>query len=261
MILAHLSDTHITPPGTLLYNHVDTASALRQAIRRLQALQPRPDAVIITGDLVNAGSPAEYVLLREILGELSQPLLLLPGNHDQRNHLRQMFPAQTVPLQEERMNGRVLLAGLPILCLDTVVPGSDGGVLTPTTLAWLDRCLAEHPQPCIVAMHHPPFATGIAGMDQIGCNGADLADCLTRHPHVLAVICGHVHRFVVGRIDSRPAIIAPSPAHQIQLKLDGSPDDLAYTLEPGGFLLHHLRGEQWTTHYCPIHPQPVFRYQ
>ena len=34
--------------------------------------------------------------------------------------------------------------------------------------------LAEDDRPTIIAMHHPPFATGIAHMDAVGLEGAEL---------------------------------------------------------------------------------------
>ena len=56
------------------------------------ALNPRPDLVVATGDLVDAGSAAEYGHLRRLLAPLDLPLFLLPGNHDSRDELARAFP-------------------------------------------------------------------------------------------------------------------------------------------------------------------------
>jgi len=72
-LLAQLSDLHIKAGGRLSYGVVDTLGALRLAVDRLNALQPRPDALVITGDLVDFGTPEEYATLREVLAELAMP--------------------------------------------------------------------------------------------------------------------------------------------------------------------------------------------
>jgi 3',5'-cyclic AMP phosphodiesterase CpdA len=107
----------------------------------------------------------------------------------------------------------------------------------------------------LLALHHPPFTVGIAGMDAIRCRGEDrLAGWLARHDGVEALLCGHVHRFVSTTFADRPAITAPSPAHQIALQ-DGP---LAYTLEGGGYLLHEwLPGERLLSHYVPAQVGPT----
>ncbi len=82
MLLAQISDLHIKNPGALAYRRVDTAAALTRCIARLNALAPRPDAVIMTGDLVDQGSPEQYRHLKSLLAALEIPYYLLVGNHD-----------------------------------------------------------------------------------------------------------------------------------------------------------------------------------
>lgn len=48
------------------------------------ALRERPDAVVVSGDIVNCGRPEEYQVARQILGSLNYPLYLIPGNHDDK---------------------------------------------------------------------------------------------------------------------------------------------------------------------------------
>ena len=57
MLIAQLSDLHIKLPGRLAYKKVDTAAMLAEAVRRINALVPRPDLLLITGDLTDIGSP------------------------------------------------------------------------------------------------------------------------------------------------------------------------------------------------------------
>ena len=58
-LIAQISDLHIKAHGRLSYKQVDTHAALLQVIDTLNTLQPRPDAVVITGDLVDFGGKAE----------------------------------------------------------------------------------------------------------------------------------------------------------------------------------------------------------
>ncbi|WP_242469881.1 metallophosphoesterase [Rhodospirillum rubrum] len=84
MLIAQTSDLHIRPPGMLVGGVVDTAAALEACVAHLQALPLRPDLLLITGDLTQQGRPEEYAHLRRLLAPLGLPLLVCPGNHDDR---------------------------------------------------------------------------------------------------------------------------------------------------------------------------------
>ena len=63
-LVVQLSDTHIVEEGQLCLGLVDTAGFLERAVDAVLALDPRPDAVLVSGDLVNEGRPAQYANLR-----------------------------------------------------------------------------------------------------------------------------------------------------------------------------------------------------
>ena len=94
MLIAQISDTHIKSQGRLAYGRVDTEGMLRNCIAHVQALQPQPDVVVVTGDLVDFGLAEEYALLSDCLAPLVQPILLIAGNHDERQNLRKAFPGE-----------------------------------------------------------------------------------------------------------------------------------------------------------------------
>src|SRR5690242_19646134 len=91
MIVAQISDPHIVAPGALLYGRVDTADFLRRAVAELNRLDPPPDIVVITGDLVDKGQAAEYEQLRAVRPPSAMPVFVIPGNHDARGPLRAAF--------------------------------------------------------------------------------------------------------------------------------------------------------------------------
>src|SRR5262249_42359752 len=138
MLLAQISDLHVVAKGRKLFDRVDTPAFLTRAVAHLHGLEPRPDFVWITGDLVDAGSLPEYTNLRAILGTLQIPWALLPGNHDERANLRQAFAAQPyLPRTGEFLHYVVEDLPLRLIALDTVIPGEAGGRLCQARLDWL----------------------------------------------------------------------------------------------------------------------------
>ncbi|GGF19118.1 3',5'-cyclic adenosine monophosphate phosphodiesterase CpdA [Aliidongia dinghuensis] len=239
MLLAQITDLHIKPRGRLAYRTVDTAQCLEKAVEALLAVPQAPDAVLVTGDLVDAGRPEEYGLLKEILSPIRLPLFLMPGNHDARGPLRAVFADHRYLGSDGPIQYTVEEFPLRLIALDSLVDGQGGGQLGAAQLDWLDRRLAEQPErPTVVAAHHPPFATGIGHMDKIGLeDAAGLAEVIRKHGQVERVLSGHLHRSIQTRFAGTLASTAPSTAHAVALNI--SPDaPSAFSLEPSGFQLH-----------------------
>jgi 3',5'-cyclic AMP phosphodiesterase CpdA len=239
MVIAQISDTHIKPEGELAYGRLDTAPFLSAAVAHLLALEPRPDVVIATGDLVDAGRPEEYRRLRALLAPLPMPVYLIPGNHDDRDALRAVFTDHAYLPRAGFIQYVVENHPVRLVALDTLVPGQHGGLICPERLAWLEARLHEAPRrPTLVFMHHPPFVTGISFMDGYGlANAEGLRDVLQRHTHVEAVVCGHVHRPVQTRWAGTVVSTAPSTAHQVALSIrPGEPG--MFIMEPPACRLH-----------------------
>jgi 3',5'-cyclic AMP phosphodiesterase CpdA len=240
MLLAQISDLHVTAAGTRLMDQIDTAGYLTRAVVHLNALTPAPDFVIITGDLVDRGSPAEYENLRAILAGLALPWSVLPGNHDDRAALRRAFADDDhLPQGGEFLHHVVEDLPLRLIALDTTVPGETGGDLCPARLEWLAARLAEAPQrPTVIAMHHPPFISGITGMDALNCANSDaLGSIVARHPQIERIICGHIHRPICLRWHGTVITTAPATAHQVALDL--KPDSpVSWIMEPPACHLH-----------------------
>jgi Icc protein len=240
MLIAQFTDTHIKPPGRLAYGKVDTAAFLSDAVAALAACDPRPDCLLVTGDLVDAGTAEEYALLRALLAPLSMPVYLIPGNHDERQALRNCFADFGYWPDGDFLHYAIEDWPVRLIALDTLVPGRAGGALCERRLSWLSQRLEEQPdRPTVIFMHHPPFRTGIAHMDAIGLEGADgLSLVLSDHPQVERVLSGHLHRPIQARVGGTIASTAPSTAHQVTLDL--RPDGpSSFTMEPPGYQLHH----------------------
>ena len=91
MLIAQLSDPHLRPRGVLYQGLVDSNAMLVAAIETLNRLSPAPDVVILSGDVVDTGTRDEYAFAQELLGQISQPLFAIPGNHDEREAFRASF--------------------------------------------------------------------------------------------------------------------------------------------------------------------------
>lgn len=247
-LLVQLSDPHITHPGRPLSGRIDTAAALRHAVARVLQLKPRPVAVLLSGDLVDQGHPAEYAHLQELLAPLVEaglPLALLPGNHDERGALQAAFTSRPgvhcgAPGAAAVQYALDLPGPLRLIVLDSLVPGRPEGGFDDARLAEAQALLAERPSmPTLVALHHPPHMTGLAGMDTMALQQglAGFEALIQAHPQVQRVVCGHLHRMTLGRIAHAAVISAPSTAHQIALDL-ATDAPLSVALETPGWLIH-----------------------
>ena len=249
MLLCQFSDPHIVAEGALSYGTVDTPRMLERCIRKILALPRRPDAVIVTGDLTDHGTAAEYGVLRELLQPLSMPLFLVVGNHDERGTLRAAFPHHRYLAGEDDFVQYVVEEfALRLVVLDTVIPGAPGGVLCERRLQWLDQTLAASDRPTIIAQHHPPLATGISAMDRMSLAEPESeARVVSRYPYVERIISGHVHRAIHARFAGTISSVCPSTAHQILLNL--MPDaEVSFTFEPSAFQLHLWNGRELVSH-------------
>jgi len=256
MLLAQISDLHIKRPGQLAYRRVDTAAELARCIAKLNALVPRPDAVLVTGDLTDFGHDDEYRHLRELLAPLEIPYYLMVGNHDDRAGLRRAF-ADRPELHDGAFVQYALDVGaVRVLALDSQVPGTSGGDLCDARLAWLAAQLdAAGDRPVIVALHHPPFTSGIGHMDALRLAPAAAAklDALLRgYPNVERVLCGHVHRTMFTRFGGTLASAVPAPAHQVAFDLRADAPS-AFRLEPPAFAVHvHTPDTGMTSHHVYV---------
>jgi 3',5'-cyclic AMP phosphodiesterase CpdA len=215
----------------------NTADYLERTIARLHALSPRPSLVLATGDLTERGSPHEYRRLRRLLGGLEIPHFLVPGNHDDREALRKAFRDHRYLQTCERHASYATDAWpMRIVALDSTTPGYSGGFVDDERLAWLDGELAAHPRrPTILAMHHPPFRTGVPALDRNGFRNVEgLAEVVRAHRQIERIVAGHLHTVLMRPWNGTIACTAPSTSPQFVL----GRTRLGIGVEAAGMLLH-----------------------
>ena len=266
VLIAQISDLHIKRPGELAYGKVDTVAALRRCVAELNRLDPRPQLVVISGDLADTPNADEYGHLKALLAPLAIPWVAVPGNHDNRALMRAALPAHDAQ-KAGALNSARAVGALDIVLLDSSVPNRAYGELDADTLPWLETTLAQsRARPVLLFLHHPPFVTGIRHMDvQNLHNAAALGEIVRRHPRVRLIAAGHVHRATLTQFAGVPATICPAPNHAVALDLNEHLPP-SFKVEPPAFHLHAwFAGPGFgdvVTHHVPIGdfagPDPFF---
>jgi 3',5'-cyclic-AMP phosphodiesterase len=243
-LLLQISDTHLGAD----WEGIDPDECLLRAVEAILGLPQRADALVISGDLTQNGTPEEYARVRELIAPLDLNPHVLPGNHDLRGALREAFglPGEG----DDPASHTVDLGPLRLVCLDSTIPGAEAGALDDGRIEWLEATLAEaRERPTVLAMHHPPLTTAIPSFDAIGLapeSRAALAEVLARHPQVVRVIAGHVHRVIVAELAGRAVLSVPSTYLQATLEFEPAPIEMSP--DPPGFAIHAWRDGTLTSH-------------
>jgi 3',5'-cyclic AMP phosphodiesterase CpdA len=260
MIIAHLTDLHVRPRGLAAMRVCETNMLTERALGAVRRLLPRPDALVISGDLTANGLAAEYENLADMLARLIDiPVYVIPGNHDDRAMLkRHLAHLPHIAGLDDFVQYAVDDLPVRLVLLDTLVPGSAAGALCADRLAWLDTTLAAEPhKPTIVVMHHPSFPCGLTHMDAIILAEPErFTAVIARHSQVRLVLSGHHHRQITSHVAHAIGIVGPGVAHIVELDLfsDAEP---AWNLEPAAFLLHAwVEGAGIVTHTAQVERAP-----
>lgn len=259
MLLAQLTDSHVLDPDGETDNHVlDNNHRLALAVERLNRETVRPEVVLATGDLLDHGTETEMGLLMDLLAPIDVPILAVPGNHDDRRLFHDAFDLPWAA--DDNLSWAVDVGDLRIVGLDTIIPGSHGGLFDEPRREWLRSTLdQERDRPTVIAMHHPPFLSGIGWMDEMALAGRDaFAEVVAARPNIVRILCGHLHRPMVTTVAGITTTVAPSTAQHIELDLsEGAP--VGIIPDPGGYHLHHLDDGRWVSHirYIGTGAEPV----
>ena len=255
-LLAQLSDPHIGAE----WADGDPVAGLAAAVESVRSMGRQPDAVLVSGDLADNATDAEYEQVRGLLTPLQAPLYVLPGNHDDRRALRRHFGMTGA--DDDPVQYAVDLGPLRLVVLDTTRPGEDPGELDAERLGWLDAELAAAPDAAtLIAMHHPPLVTGVPAMDEFGLPAAHrraLGEVVHRHRQVRRIVGGHVHRTITAELAGRPVLTVPST--YVQARLNFGSEEVEWTAEPAGFALHAVLDGELISHIQPVdHSDPPGR--
>lgn len=252
MLIAHISDFHVfaDAPETGLVR-ADAAEAARRVVADIAAHEPAFDAVIFTGDLVDGGSPADYALLKDILAPLEIPVFMLPGNHDKRAALRTALTG-TLPFGSGPfLNYEAAVGDLRILALDTLIEGKIYGTIDQTQLDWLESKLSVPcAGPTVIAMHHPPFPSGVGTLDDMSLNTAGreaLGHLVGAYKGQLLILAGHIHRPFQAIWHGAFCQVGGGPSFQHALDLRPDAPEPGSISEPYAYFILRFGAQQTLT--------------
>lgn len=253
MLIAQITDVHIGfdrgNPDEL------NMRRLRAVVRRLIDGPNRPDLLLMTGDLTESGDAESYARLAEAVAPCPFPVWPMVGNHDDRAALLAAFP-QT-PSAGGFLHYVLAFQGLRLVVVDTLEPGRHGGAFCEHRVAWLhEQLAADMVTPTYIAMHHPPFESGITWLDSAAGEPwiARFAQAVAGFPQLKGIIAGHLHRVIHTVWNGVATSVCKSTAPTVALDLSPIdpevPDDRELiTDELPGYALHRWDGRSLITHF------------
>jgi 3',5'-cyclic AMP phosphodiesterase CpdA len=209
MIIAQISDTHVA------LDSPDADQRIRDfelTIADINALDPVPDVIVHTGDIVHNGRQDEYAQALATLAKARAPVYVLAGNRDNRAKLREAFWASGyLAPDSEFVDYAIEHFPVRLIALDTLSSGSNKGDFCRKRIRRLvDMIDGEPTKPIAVFTHHPPFEV-MVGPDRIHFQMpaalSELGRALQYRGRVIAVFSGHVHRAAAGHVGSIPATV------------------------------------------------------
>lgn len=208
--VVQLTDCHLFTDREQALRGVVTWPRLIAALEHVRRQVPNPDLLVFTGDTAHDEARDTYESVRNALSDWSGRVRILPGNHDDRALLKELFPQPG-----EGAPGRVTFHAAwddwQVIGLDSQQPGLLPGTLGAEQLEWLRERLRTARIPTLLFVHHPPIAVNSPWLDDIGMqDAAELERLLVEHPQVRLVACGHVHQEVVGGLGHATVVTTPA---------------------------------------------------
>ena len=210
-----LSDLHIfAEPGKVSMG-VPTYKSLAEVLEKVIATGVKFDQVVISGDLAQDEQRESYLAIREMIGRWLNRCNVIPGNHDNRALLLEVFAEQTAGTNEG-VRFSITAGGWRLIGIDTQMPGKITGRVAPAMLDWLaDELQRNARKPTILFAHHPPIPVGSAWIDAIGLLDPEpLRKLIVNSPQVRVVSCGHVHQESCGTLGDTVVMTTPSTGVQ-----------------------------------------------
>jgi Icc protein len=181
VVLALFSDLHLCADPSTRVMDVDPTRAFAAA---LDALESRPHAVLLTGDIADDASRAAYEQVASMTAAIADEVYVIPGNHDDRGALGEVFgPIAQVSVTR-------LSDAWSLVLVDSSDPARIGGRVDAATIDKLDALLAHQPN-IVVAIHHPLRPP--CGFSECGLEGSEALEAVLAKHAVRLVVSGHLH--------------------------------------------------------------------
>ena len=217
--LLQISDCHLREDPAADYRGQNPQANLERLLPACRAL--RPDGIVLTGDVADDASPPAYQRLVECLADTAPGIAWLPGNHDERGAMAEVFEPAGFS------DGPVLEWGRwEIVLLDSAVADRPEGHVDDERLKPLKRLSGD--RPALVFIHHQPLPVNAPWIDKYPLIEAEQLWRRLDPAIVRAVGFGHVHQAFVGEKNGIACLSAPSTAVNSQAATD------TFTYDPTG---------------------------
>lgn len=246
MIIAQISDLHIAAGEQKTFGVAPMAENLQRCVLHINALMPKPDLVLITGDIANDGLLAETRRASMILEQLDIPFYLVPGNHDNRQILNSVFGNQVCPTSVDGfIQYEIDGYDLRLIAIDSTSSTGPGGELCSKRLAWLEERLAlPDKRPIGLFMHHPPVKFSVQETDLDGFAGVgEFWKLLENDERIERILCGHIH--LPALVSWKKFVVSTAPSIGMRLTVDLTLKKASqFVLEKPSYHLHYWTPEK-----------------
>jgi len=228
--IVQLTDCHLFADPTQTLRDIATWPRFTEVLSKVRQQVPEVDLLVLTGDTAHDEVLETYVSVRNEFTDWAGRVRIIPGNHDNRAALRNVFPDPTDgPIG--RVTFQIQWDDWQVIGLDSQQPGELAGSLGPDQLDWLRNELetTSEKKSTLLFLHHPPIDVHSAWLDKIGLQDRSaLEQLVVDHPHVRLIGSGHVHQEVVGSLGlttvfTTPAVGPPFRPRTAQLEIDSRP--------------------------------------
>ncbi|MGJ9482793.1 metallophosphoesterase family protein [Actinotignum sp. GS-2025f] len=238
--ILHLSDTHLLAERARHYGKIDTSGLLEAAAAAAGELAPC-QAIVVSGDISDDGTPDSYTFAARTLAPLAQqwgaPVVWACGNHDRRAAMREALSLPGAPLDPIFTITDITVgkARWRFVAADSSVPGRGFGYLgeqihrieDAVTDAYgatkVDGTPAHEeesaPLHSVLVLHHPPLTapTVLHGALRL-MDAPRLAQGLQSWEAApTVVLAGHYHLAGRGRAGGVPVVVGPALSNETTL--------------------------------------------
>lgn len=242
--IVQITDCHLFADTARELRGAATWPRLEAVLEELRMQLADADLFILIGDTAHDEQLETYQALRRQLAPWAERVRAIPGNHDHRQRLRDVFSLDAAG-PPGRMGFQVCWSEWQVFGLDSQCPGELPGSLGTAQLDWLRGVFSQHQIPALVFLHHPPVSVHSPWLDKIGLqDAAALAEVLRACPHVRLLGGGHVHQEAAATLGQAVVFATPAVGPQFRPRAE----QLEIEAAPPGFRLFELpAGGQWST--------------
>lgn len=242
--LIQISDLHLFEDAAAVLKDVRTDETFERVLSVIEREFAAAAAIVITGDLAHDERFETYDRLKRRLGTLVPKVRLVPGNHDHRASMIELFGEQILP-NRKTVGFHAHVSGWQLIGLDSHLPGETTGEVSGEQIVWLgDTLKSSADTPTLVFLHHPPLGVHSPWLDAIGLKNADIVcDLIESSPQVKGVFFGHIHQEFESRIGSTRCYAVPSTGVQFKPRTES----LIVDDRPPGFRVIELLDDTFET--------------